>query len=192
MVELTLPLRWATEADAPQLAELVNFAGEGMPLHVWTSLAKEGEDPWDFGRRRQAKKAKQGEIVVMDFGCGAVAGLTGYVIGPKPEEIDAGFPAMFRPLQELENQALNSWYVNVLACYPEHRGHGHGSYLLSLAEDMCRAEGLQRMSLIVASTNTGAKRLYERTGFVQVTQTACVKETWETDIENWELMIKPL
>ena len=55
-----------------------------------------------------------------------MASLTGYVIGPDPEPIGADFPALFRPLQELENQALDSWYVNVLACYPEHRGEGPG------------------------------------------------------------------
>lgn len=192
MVELIHPLRLATEADAPQLADLVNFAGEGMPLHVWTSMAKEGEDPWEFGRRRQAKKAQQGEIVVMDFGHGAVAGLTGYVIGPQPEPIGPGLPAMFRPLQELENQALNSWYINVLACYPKHRGRGYGSYLLNLAEDMCRADGLQRLSLIVASNNSGAKRLYERAGFIRIAKAICVKEKWDTDMKHWELMIKSI
>ncbi|MEO1346745.1 MAG: GNAT family N-acetyltransferase [Pseudomonadota bacterium] len=192
MVELEKPLRLATEADAPQLAELVNFAGEGMPLHVWTSLAKDGEDPWEFGQRRQAKKAKEGEIVVMDFGQGAVAGLTGYVIGPDPEEISADFPAMFSPLQELENQALNTWYINVLACYPEHRRRGYGAQLLRLAEDICQAKGLQRLSLIVASNNTGAKRLYERMGFVQSAKAKCIKDTWDTDMDHWELMLKAL
>ena len=192
MVELAKPLRWANAGAALQLAELVNFAGEGMPLHLWSSMTKDGEDPWEFGRRRQAKKAKQGEIVVMDFGSGAVAGLTGYAIGPEPEEIGPGFPAMFRPLQELENQALNTWYVNVLACYPEHRGKGHGSCLLGLAEELCKSKGLKQLSLIVASNNTGAKRLYERTGFVQVAKAKCVKETWKTDMEHWELLIKPI
>jgi hypothetical protein len=36
-------------------------------------------------------------------------------------------PAMFVPLQELENLAPGTWYVNVLAAYPEHRSQGHGT-----------------------------------------------------------------
>ena len=35
-----------------------------------------------------------------------------------PKLVGDDFPALFRLLQELENKALESWYVNVLACYP--------------------------------------------------------------------------
>ena len=74
-LELDPPLRLARDTDAAQLAELVNFAGEGLPLHVWTGLASDGQDPWDVGRMRQAEKAREGKIVVVDYGDGAVAGL---------------------------------------------------------------------------------------------------------------------
>ncbi len=108
VIELEPPLRLATEADAPQLAELLNFAGEGMPLHLLAGLADEGQDGWDSGRSRQAEKARDGKIVVVDFGDGAIASLTGYAIGPEPEPIGEDLPALFRPLQELENSALES------------------------------------------------------------------------------------
>lgn len=192
MIELKPPFRWATASDAPQLAELVNFAGEGLPLHIWSGLARPGEDPWNVGRKRQAEKADSGEIVVVDFGAGAIAGLTGYVIGPKPEPIESTMPALFRPLQELENKALETWYVNVLACYPQNRGQGIGSRLLEVAEDICKSEGLKRLSVIVASDNSGARRLYERCGYVEVARLPCVKEGWETETESWELMVKSL
>ncbi|MEM6375614.1 MAG: GNAT family N-acetyltransferase, partial [Pseudomonadota bacterium] len=106
MIDLIPPLRLARNNDARQLAELVNFAGEGLPLHIWTGLAKNGEDPWRIGRARQAEKARGGQIVVIDLGEGAIAGLTGYAIGSQPEPIGRDFPALFRPLQELENEAL--------------------------------------------------------------------------------------
>lgn len=190
MIDLKPPLRLAVESDAAELAELVNFAGEGLPLHIWRGLAKEGEDPWAIGRARQASRAREGQIVVADLGQGAVAGLTGYVIGPEPEPIGPDFPPLFRPLQELENEALGSWYVNVLACYPDQRGKGHGTRLLGVAEDICRSAGLHRTSIIVASNNTGAKRLYERMGYVKTASRPCVKDHWQTDTENWDLMIK--
>lgn len=192
MIELNLPLRLATETDAAQLADLVNFAGEGLPLHLWTGLAREGEDPWAFGRDRQAAKARDGQIVVVDLGDGAIAGLTGYAIGSEPETIGPGFPALIRPLQELENEALDTWYVNVLACYPYQRGKGHGTRLLRIAEDICRASELSRLSIVVASNNTGAQRLYARMGYVKTASRPCVKDGWETDTENWNLMIKTL
>ena len=85
-VKLQQPFRIATTADAKELAELVNFAGEGLPLHVWTGMAGDGQDPWEIGRARQAEKAEGGQIFVADFGEGAVAGLTGYPIGNSPTE----------------------------------------------------------------------------------------------------------
>lgn len=192
MLDLERPLRLATETDAHALADLVNFAGEGLPLYLWTGLAKDGQDPWEIGRARQAKKAREGQIIVVDHGDGAVAGLTGYKIGSDPVEIGEGFAALFRPLQELENQALDTWYVNVLACYPEHRGQGLGGRLLDLAEDLARGEGVACTSLIVASANTGARRLYERKGYRERASARCVKESWDTANDAWLLMIKNL
>jgi ribosomal protein S18 acetylase RimI-like enzyme len=185
-------MRLATKADAEQLADLVNLAGEGLPLHIWESLAANGQNPWDVGRARQAEKAHEGQIVVVDNGNCAIASLTGYVIGAEPTEIGKDFPALFRPLQELENQALESWYVNVLACYPEYQGQGIGSKLLDLAEEIGRSEGMQRMSVIVADDNIGARRLYQRHGYQEVANAACVKDGWTTTTENWLLFLKSL
>jgi ribosomal protein S18 acetylase RimI-like enzyme len=192
MIELERPFRLARASDAPQLADLVNFAGEGLPHHIWTGLAQDGQDPWDVGRARQADKAREGQIVVVDEGDGAIASLTGYTIGPEPTAIGPDFPSLFRPLQELENQALESWYVNVLACYPYHRGKGLGSRLLDLAEEIARNEGMNRMSVIVANDNVGARRLYERKGYKEMAAAPCVKEDWETETETWVLLTKLL
>ena len=191
-LELDAPLRLARETDATQLAELVNFAGEGLPLHVWTGLASDGQDPWDVGRSRQAEKAREGRIIVVDYGDSAVASLTGYEIGNEPEPVGDDFPPLFRPLQQLENLALESWYVNVLACYPEHRGKGIGTQLLNLADDIAKASGLSRMSVIVAGNNTGARRLYERHGYNETASLPCVKEDWDTETEHWVLLMKEL
>ncbi|MBB96607.1 MAG: GNAT family N-acetyltransferase [Rhodobacteraceae bacterium] len=192
MIELSSPFRVAVPADAAALADLVNFAGHGMPLHIWTGAAAPGQDPWEYGRARQAQKARDGQIAVVDTGDGPIAGLTGYVIGPDPEEIPADLPGLFVPLVELENAAPDSWYVNVLACYPAHRGQGWGSRLLGLAEDIARAEGLARTSLIVADDNAGARALYQRQGYVETDQRACDPGGWQTDTRAWILMIKSL
>ena len=69
---------------------------------------------------------------------------------------------MFVPLQELENLAPGTWYVNVLAAYPEERGKGHGTALLGVAEQLAADAGRRGLSIIVSDTNTGARRLYER------------------------------
>lgn len=192
MINLESPFRLANPEDAHELAELVNIAGEGLPLYVWKGLANDGQDPWEVGRQRQANKALEGKIVVADYGDRAVASLTGYPIGSTPEPISPDTPAIFRPLLELEKQALDSWYINVLATYPEHRGKGMGTKLLELAEQIARNEGLERTSVIVADDNSGARRLYERLGYADVASLPSENEDWEASVDSWALLAKSI
>ena len=50
------PFRSARGEDAPLLAELVNYAGEGLPLYLWGKLAGPGQTAWDVGRQRAARE----------------------------------------------------------------------------------------------------------------------------------------
>ena len=122
----------------------------------------------------------------------AAGALIGYLIPDPPEPIPADMPAMFRPLQELENLAPGTWYVNVLAVVPEHRGEGLGGQLLDLAEETGRARGAAGMSVIVSDANTGARRLYERKGYGESAARPMVKDDWENDGTRWVLLTKGL
>ena len=55
------PFRLATAADGPVLARFIMWAGEGLPMLVWKDMAGPGEDPWDIGAARMARKAEAGE-----------------------------------------------------------------------------------------------------------------------------------
>lgn len=190
MIPLAPPLRLARVEDAPVLARLVNYAGEGLPLYLWTDLAEAGEDPWKIGARRQEAKVREGQIVVIDEGAGAVAGLTGYHIdGPQPLD---GLPPLFRPMQELENLAVGSWYVNVLATLPEARGRGLGTRLLGVAEEIARDEGLTRLAVAVSDDNEGACRLYERLGYAEAARRPMVKDGWQSEGTEWVLLLKDI
>jgi ribosomal protein S18 acetylase RimI-like enzyme len=195
-MDLELPLRRATPNDAKAMAELINMAGEGLPLHVWRRMAEPGEDLWEVGRRRAQREegsfSYRNTVVVEEEG-EVVAGLVGYALPDQPEPIDPDkVPGMFVPLLELENLAPATWYVNVLAAYPEHRGKGHGRKLLAIAERIAAEAGTKRMSIIVSDANTGAWRLYERAGYQVVAQRPMVKDDWENPGENWVLLVKPL
>jgi hypothetical protein len=56
VMTLDPPLRPALTEDAPVLAELVNYAGDGLPLHLWSKMAAPGESAWDVGRCRAARR----------------------------------------------------------------------------------------------------------------------------------------
>jgi ribosomal protein S18 acetylase RimI-like enzyme len=196
MIELIPPFRLAEAKDAPALAELVNFAGEGLPLYLWDRLKQPGQTAWDVGLER-ARREKSGfsyrNAVVAEIDGKCAACLIGYPQPEHPEPIDyAAMPPIFVPLQELENLAANSWYVNVLAAYPDFRGQGLGTKLLAIADELADATGKSGLSLIMSDANEGARRLYERRGYREAGARPMVKEDWENQGRNWILLTKPL
>jgi ribosomal protein S18 acetylase RimI-like enzyme len=185
-----IALRPARRADAADMARLVGLASEGLTDYLWARMAAPGEDPFAVGVRRAERDegAFSWRNAVMAEVGGAVAGmLVAYRIGDTPEPVDEQ-PEMFRPLQRLENRALGTHYVNVLATYPEFRRRGVATRLLGEAER--QAAGARGLSLIVASANAPARELYEGFGFADVAEEAIVKEDWETDSDRWVLMVK--
>ncbi len=187
-------IRKATPDDADVLAQLINFAGEGMPLYLWERMRDEGESAWDVGRRR-ARREEGGfswrNAFISEVEGKVAACLIGYALDEEPVEIDTDtMPPMFVPLQELENLAPSTWYVNVLASYPEFRGRGLGTALLEVAEQQAAAAGCKGLSIIVSDANSGARRLYERSGYVERAQRGLVKDAWENEGRNWVLLVK--
>jgi ribosomal protein S18 acetylase RimI-like enzyme len=189
------PLRPGTLEDAPILAELINYAGEGLPLYLWGTMAEPGETAWQVGRRRAARE--QGgfsyrNATMIDYSGECAGCLMGYEIPDQPEPIGDDMPAMFVPLQELENLAPSTWYVNVLAVRPQFRGLGLGARLLAFADETGRTLGKRGMSIIVSDANRGARRLYERCGYREVATRPMVKENWQSEGRNWVLLTKGL
>ncbi len=193
MNDTDIRTRQATPADAEALAKLINFAGEGLPLYLWERMAEPGESAWEVGRRRAQRDTgafSYRNAVVAERGGQIVAGMVTYRVADEPEAIDAETPGIFVPLIELENMVPGSWYVNVLAVFPEQRGQGLGSKLLELAAEQARENGGKGESIIVSDANTGARRLYERSGYRFVDQRPMAKDDWENPGENWVLLVK--
>jgi ribosomal protein S18 acetylase RimI-like enzyme len=192
------PFFAATPDDADVLAELVNMAGEGLPLYLWQRMAGPGESGWDVGRARARREdgafSYRNAVVLRDGDApagAAVACLIGYDVPDEPVAIGADMPAMFVPLQELENRAPGTWYVNVLATLPARRGRGLGSLLLDYAEAHARAAGRRGLSIIVDDANEGARRLYEARGCREAGRRPIVKEDWACPGTDWVLLVKP-
>jgi ribosomal protein S18 acetylase RimI-like enzyme len=184
-------LRAARAADVADLARLADLAGEGLPRYLWARLAAPGEDRFAVGRRRLARAEGSftwRNALVAELG-GAVAGaLVTYRIGDRPDPLH-DVPPIARPLQELENRALGTQYVNVLATYPGFRRRGVASALLGGAA--ARGAGAAGISLIVADRNAPARRLYGAHGFREAAEAAMVKEDWRSASDTWVLMIRP-
>ena len=177
------------------MAELVNSAGDGLPLYLWAKSARPGQSPWDVGRER-ARHGVGGfaysNTVIRETDGKTAACLIGYPLGDEPESLGEEVSAMLLPLLELEKLVPRSWYVNVLATYPEYRGKGFATELLQIAESRAIDSQCERMSLIVSDANTGARRLYEKHGYSERATRPIVKEDWQHSGQNWVLLVKDL
>jgi len=183
-------IRRAEKSDAEFLAPLVNRASEGLALYLWETLAEPGQSAQGFGLERiksedsgiSFSNAWVAEVDGRPSGC-----LIAYRKPDAPEDLENDVSPLFHPLMELENEAYGTGYVFVLSTVSEARGQGIGSSLLSFAE---KYHGPRGMSLIVADNNTGARKLYERYGYKVVASRPMTKNGWQSDGENWLLMIK--
>jgi len=185
MISFDHPFRQATQDDAKDLAEFVNMAGEGLPLYLWEQMASAGETAWEIGFAR-AKRVSGAfsyrNAILRLVGNDVVACLIGYPLEDSPPATDyAEIPPMFVPLQQLEDLVPGTWYINVVATREAYRGKGYGSELIFLAEKIAAGLGKRGLSLIVADTNTGARRIYAGLGYRELAHRP-----------NWVLMTKDL
>ena len=194
MTNLAAPYRRATSEDVPEMPELVNMAGNGLPLYLWAKQAGAGESPWDVAVNR-ARRGLGGfayENTVVREEAAKIAGcLIGYPLLSATQVYDRkDVPVMLASMYELEDLVPSTWFINVLATYPEFRGRGFGTELLQVAETLAHHSRCAGMSLVVSDANAGARRLYERHGYSEKAMRPIVKEDWEHAGHNWVLLVK--
>jgi ribosomal protein S18 acetylase RimI-like enzyme len=189
--------RPATKSDASALAMLVDIAGEGMPAYMWNTLAAPGQSALELGRER-ARRDEGGfsyrNAVVAEIDGEVAASLVGYRLDD-PYDLEGALaetPDIVRPLVRLEAKAPGSWYVNVLATFPEFRRRGIGARLLAIAEGMAQEHGARSLSVIVGSWNGGAARLYVGAGYETVGREKAILFPGCPHQGEWVLMVRSL
>lgn len=169
-------LRPATPADCRVIAQLYRISSDGVADYIWSKMAEPGEDILDVGQRRYERRntAFSFENCTMIEASGRPLGM----LSAFPMHLDPAAPPdpdpdpVLAPYADLEED--ESFYICSVALFPEFRGQGYGTRLMSHAESLAGARGLAKMSLIAAENNTGAKRLYDRLGYREVARAAIV------------------
>ena len=189
--------RPATKADAAALAVLVDIAGEGMPAYMWSTLKAPGQSLLELGRERAQREAggfSYRNSIVAEIDGEIAASLVGYRLDD-PYDLEASLaetPEIVRPLVRLEAKAPGSWYVNVLATFPEFRRQGTAGRLLDIAEARAGEARAPGLSVIVASWNAPAARLYTKAGYAGLAREAALLFPGCPHQGDWVLMVKPL
>ena len=194
---MTPTFRPARKADAAALAVLVDIAGEGMPAFMWSMLAAPGQSLLELGRERAQREAggfSYRKSIVAEIDGEVVASLVGYRLDD-PYDLAGSLaetPEIVRPLVRLEAQAPGSWYVNVLATFTEFRRQGIAARLLEIAAQKARAQGAPSLSVIVASWNAPAARLYASAGYAGLARETALPFPGCPHQGDWVLLVRPL
>lgn len=186
----------ADKTQAADLAYLINLAGEGIPEYLWAGMAVEGQSAMAMGALRAARE--EGGFSYRNARvCMEGEKLLGMIIAyrqPQPYDISdiEDYPEIVQPLVRLEAMAPGSWYINAVATFEQHRGQGVARTLLQEAEDKARRDNCAQMSLIVASENLGAKKLYLYLGYVEQARLPVITYPGCLHGGEWILMVKTL
>lgn len=164
-----MEIRKATIRDCRSIAELALIAGEGIPAYFWEQSRKNDQDIVAVGAQKAASETENFSYrnVHLAVEGNATAGMLLAYQLPESTQAESleGLPQFIRPLIELERCVPGSFYINMLAAYPEFRNKGVGTKLMSIVDNLAVSNGCKKISVEVFEQNGGALRLYQRLGY---------------------------
>lgn len=190
-------IRPATEADCASLALVNDAATRRLASFLWAQSAAVGQSPFEVGRSLIRHEREH----FAHFSNWVVAEVNGQVAGAMntwrlPAEVPADYIArshpVLQPLNTLKVVAGGTWYVVAVSVFPEWRGHGVAQALLAEAQAQAQAQGISRLTLMVGSFNTGARRLYAHLGFEEWDRRPFTPFPGSDPAGDWLLMRKDL
>jgi ribosomal protein S18 acetylase RimI-like enzyme len=163
---MDLSIRPATAADIPDLSKLLLMATDGVVASLYEGVIP-GLTTEKIVERRLAREGTCGAYTncwVATDGT-RIAGKDDLAGDPPDPLVPEERYKVLEAFDALDEPAAGSYYINVIAVFPDYRGRGLGTRLLDIARAEARARGLTQLSLAVFEENAGAVRLYERIGF---------------------------
>lgn len=164
-----MQIRKARKDDVHAVAQLALIAGEGIPAWFWAVSAEPGEAIENVGAKRLLSETenfsyRNVHVAVAD---GSIAGMILAYRLPEPEDAENldDLPEFIRPLVELEQCVPGSFYINMIATFPEFRNRSIGTRLMGIVDGLAQEAGCTLSSIEVFDQNRGAMRLYQRLGY---------------------------
>jgi ribosomal protein S18 acetylase RimI-like enzyme len=138
---MTITTRQAQPSDLPAVAKLFD---------LYRQFYEQAADAQRAAKFIQQRVERQESVIL---------------VAEDPHSALVGFCQLYPSFCSVEAQPIFVLYD--LFVLPEARGRGVGRQLLLAAEERASADGMARMDLTTARTNTTAQRLYESLGWVQ-------------------------
>jgi ribosomal protein S18 acetylase RimI-like enzyme len=162
-------IRKAEKSDVSEIARLALIAGEGIPAWFWKQAAKTGQRIEEVGAAKLLSERdnfsyRNVQVAIVD---NHIAGmiLAYRLPGTSEAENLDELPDFIRPMVELEQCVPSSFYINMLATFPEYRNMSIGTGLMNMVDKLATKAKCTLSSIEVFDENTGALRLYHRLGY---------------------------
>lgn len=197
--------RAANVNDCPKIAQLFSIATDGGSNYIWSTLQADypGLSLLEIGTKRFASEQTNfsyQNCVVVEHNNEVVGMMVTFEASEPESELNSGVannseisssqPAFLAPSYRLK--APGTWYIGGLAVFPDFRGQGIGTQLLSIARQQAQQQGFQELSLLAFEQNTRAIKLYERNGFTLIDYAPVVPHKLIRYVGNVLLMIAPI
>lgn len=195
-MKLEAPFRAATVDDCRKIAELYQFASDGVTNYIWSTLTSEypGLTPIEIGTLRYANEQSSfgyKNCVVVEQNNQVISMMVTFATEPEAvpgiaenqlevNQSEVNQSEVKSTAEELDVlapynlEAPDTWYICALALFPAFRGQGVGSQVLSIAHQQAAERNFSELSLLCFEQNTGALKLYERNGFKVIARTPVV------------------
>lgn len=185
--------RPAHKIECRKIAELFSIASDGVSDYIWSNYAEKGEDILDVGRKRYENTDSvfsYTNCTISEYKNEIIGMMTAFPMSVEPKRDFSDTDPVLLPYEKLEED--NSYYICGVAVFEMFRGKGVGKAFMDLAEIKAREQGFSKLSLIVFEENTGAKRLYDRLGYVEVSRERIVPHPLIKHKGDALLMVKKL
>ncbi len=187
---MTPYLRPATPNDADSIAKLAIEAGEGLPASIWKGMARSSDTPMSVGVRLAKKDHgtfSWANAVVAEVD-GEIAGMMiSHITAETAEPFSEETHPTLRPILSLENQALETRFISLIATFSDFHGQRVAKHLAKFAYDH---KGKCGLSAVVTDNNEAGLNFYQELGFELTANAPVISTNWDTDSQRWHLLTK--
>lgn len=194
-------IRDATPADALALAELTIMAGHGLHEVFYAGLIPGNSTAEIIADRRILRSGNFSSHALWRVAASAQGEILG-ALNSFPQEIFGQSLAdpLLTPtrtkiadaITELEMSATGTYYINILAVFPECRGSGVGEALMAEADRLARRDEFNRLTLCTFEADNRTVAFYQRQGFKIIDTRPIVPHPGLEHSGNWALMARDL